>query len=210
MHWRWPTQEERLKESPKSFWIFVILVVHQGWPSHILSMLYIAWPYTLETPIDNGANTKKISPSNEVGKYLTSHTFMLSKSIVISSDLDLILDLVNCKASTIFKRKEDEEGWRGGQGEGDPWGGNFINGRLQGVLLTSIGITLGGVGVLAFLRGKCDVSKKSIARQTSSSKSESKRTVFSLGSIFTLKSIGTWTVYVQELFVSTIVDDWTC
>lgn len=37
---------------------------------------------------------------------------MLSKSIVIRSDLDILLDLVDFEASTILKRKEDEEGDR--------------------------------------------------------------------------------------------------
>lgn len=67
-------------------------------------------PYTLGVPIDNGGNTNKTSLSKEGGKYLTSRISMLSKSIVVRSDLDLLLDFVNLKASKKFKQKENEVG----------------------------------------------------------------------------------------------------
>jgi hypothetical protein len=46
-----------------------------------------------------------------------------------------------------------------------------------------------------------DVSKRSTAGQTSSSKSKNKIIVLPLGSILALAIIGTWTMDVQELFV---------
>lgn len=84
--------------------------MHQGWPSHILSMLQIEWSYVLGIRIDNGDNTNKISLSKEVSKSLSPCTSMLSKSIVVRSDLDLFLDFVNLKAWKKFKQKENEVG----------------------------------------------------------------------------------------------------
>ena len=77
--------------------------MHQGWLSHILSMPSIKQLYTLETPIDNAGNIHKTSPSKEDGKYLTSRTSILSKSIVVR------LDFINFKASITLKRKKNEE-----------------------------------------------------------------------------------------------------
>ena len=179
--------------------------------THLIHAIYNKATRTRITHI--GGKKNKISPSREGGKYLTSRTSMLSKSIVIRLDLDLLLNLVNLKASTILECKEDEKMWRGGCGGGDPWGGNFINGRLQGVVSTSIGSTLGGVGVPAFQKEKCNVSKRSITGETSSSKLESKIMIFSLGSIYTLENIGTWTVDVQKNKIvckQKKMDDWTC
>jgi hypothetical protein len=65
-------------------------------------------PYTLRTPIGVVGKTNKSSPSKEGGKYLTSHTFIVSKSIVVKLDLDLLLDLVNFNALTIFNLNIDE------------------------------------------------------------------------------------------------------
>ena len=50
-------------------------------------------------------------PSNDGGKYLTSETSILSKSIVIRLDYDLFPNLVNFSALTIFKHEEVERGW---------------------------------------------------------------------------------------------------
>ena len=46
-------------------------VVHQGWPSHILSMPSFERPYTIGTPSGTRSKTNKISPSKKDGKYLT-------------------------------------------------------------------------------------------------------------------------------------------
>lgn len=76
--------------------------MHQGWLSHILSMPSIEWPYTLGTPVDIGGNKNKISPSKESGKYLTSRTSIVSKSIVVRLDLYLFLDFVKFNVLTML------------------------------------------------------------------------------------------------------------
>ena len=85
----------------------MFFVMYQGCPSHILSMPSIEQLYTLGTLMDIGENTNKILPSKEGGKYLTSHACMLSKLVVLKSDLDLLLDFVNFNVLTILKPKQD-------------------------------------------------------------------------------------------------------
>lgn len=50
------------KKNPKSFCMFIVFVVHQGCLSHILFSSSIEQPNALETPVDIGRNTNKISP----------------------------------------------------------------------------------------------------------------------------------------------------
>ena len=52
----------RRKNNPKSFWIFVVLVVHQRWPSHILSMASIERTYVLRTLSVTWGKRNKMSP----------------------------------------------------------------------------------------------------------------------------------------------------
>lgn len=111
MHCRWPRQEKCLTKCPKLFWIFVVFVVCQGRSLHILFMPPIKQPYTLKTLVENGGNKNKRWPSKEGDKYLTSHTPMLSKPIVVRLDLNLLLDFINFKASTILKHEEDKR-WK--------------------------------------------------------------------------------------------------
>jgi hypothetical protein len=76
---------------------------------HILSMSFMKRPCALRTPIITRGRINKTSLSKYGGKYLTSRTSILSKSIVIELDLDLLLDLVNFNALTIFKHEDDKE-----------------------------------------------------------------------------------------------------
>ena len=85
------------------------LFLHQGCPSHILSMPSMEWPYALGTPIDTGDNSNKTRSSKESGKCLTSLTSILSKSIVVRLDLDLLLDFISFNTPTILKLGKDEE-----------------------------------------------------------------------------------------------------
>ena len=66
-------------------------------------------PYVLETPILIGGKINKTSPSKNHDKYLTPRTSILSKSIVVRLDLNLLLDFVNFHASTISKHEVDKE-----------------------------------------------------------------------------------------------------
>lgn len=74
---KWPPHEERLKQIPKSFWIFVVFVMHQGCPSHILSILSKKCLYVLETSLFIGGKINTTSPSKDGGKYLTLRTSIL-------------------------------------------------------------------------------------------------------------------------------------
>ena len=150
---------------------------------------------------------KQLLPSKEGGKYLTSHASMLSKLVVLKSNLDLLLDFVNFNVLTILKPKQDGDNWKGGHGEGDLWRGSFVYNGPWGVLWTSIE-TKCWVRILV-LKQKDDVSKRSTTKQTSSSESESRIIVPSLGFILTLATIDSWIVDMQELFVNTTMDAWT-
>ena len=103
-------QEERLKESPKLFWIFIVFVMHRGCPLHILSMSSMKRLCAQGTTIETGGNINKTSPSKYSGKYLTSRTSILSKLILVRLILDLLLDFVKFSALTISKPKENGEG----------------------------------------------------------------------------------------------------
>lgn len=72
-------------------------------------------PYVFETPSVTGGKTNKTLPSKEDGKYLTSRTSILSKSMKARSDFDLFLDFVTFKASTIVNLIDDGEGCNGGR-----------------------------------------------------------------------------------------------
>ena len=93
----------------------MVLVVHQGCPLHILSMPSIEWPYVVGTFSDTGGKRNKTSPLKEDGKYLTSRTSKLSKSMNARSDFDIFLDFVSFKASTIVNSIDEGEGCSGGR-----------------------------------------------------------------------------------------------
>ena len=71
--------------------------------------------YVLETSTFIAGKMNITSPSKGGDKYLTSHTSILSKSIAVRLDLDILLDFVIFNASTILKPEDDEEGLRGGR-----------------------------------------------------------------------------------------------
>ena len=79
------------------------LVVHQGCPSHIMSMPFIKRPYTFGTPRATNGITNKLSLLKEKGKYLTFHISKLSTSMEAISDFDLFPNFVNFNASPILK-----------------------------------------------------------------------------------------------------------
>ena len=95
--------------------MFVVLVVYQGCMSHILSMPFMNWPKAFGNPIATWCNTNNLTLSNDGGKYLTSHTSMLSKSIIITwSNLDMFLDFVSFNVSTkcqTQKGKKNVQRW---------------------------------------------------------------------------------------------------
>ena len=66
-------------------------------------------PYVQKTSTFIGGKRNITSPSKIGSKYFTSRTSILSKSIAVRSDLELLLDFVIFNASTILKPKEDEE-----------------------------------------------------------------------------------------------------
>ena len=59
-----------------------------------------------------------MSPLKENGKYLTSRTFILLKSMDARSDFDIFLDFVSFKASTLVNPIDACEGCNGGRWEG--------------------------------------------------------------------------------------------
>jgi hypothetical protein len=71
--------------------------------------------YILGALSAKGGKRNKTSPLKEDGKYLTSRTFILSKSMDAKSDFDLFLDFVNFKASTIVNPVDEGEGCSGGR-----------------------------------------------------------------------------------------------
>ena len=72
-------------------------------------------PYVLGALSVTGAKRNKTSPLKEDGKYLTSRTSILSKSMDARSDFDLFLDFVYFKASTTVKPIDEGEGCSGGR-----------------------------------------------------------------------------------------------
>lgn len=64
------------------------------------------------------------------------------------------------------------------------------------MLMTSIGSKPDKMEVLAFLKEKKDVSKNQHHDIYYRANLEPEKTVFSLGSIFTLECIDTWTIHV--------------
>ena len=59
----------------------MVVVVHPGRPSYILSMSSIERSYALRTLCAIGGQKNRMSPSKEDGKYLTIPTSILSKSV---------------------------------------------------------------------------------------------------------------------------------
>ena len=92
----------------------MVLVVYQGQPSHILSMSFIEWPYALGTSSGTRSKTRKISPSKENGKYMTSQTSIFSKSIAVRFDFNIFLYFVNFKASMTINSKNKGKCYSGG------------------------------------------------------------------------------------------------
>jgi hypothetical protein len=78
-------------------------------------MLSIERPHVLEALNATGGKKNKTSPLKEDGKYLTSRTSILLKSMDARSDFDLFLDFVNFKASTIVNPVDEGEGCSGGR-----------------------------------------------------------------------------------------------
>ena len=72
----------------------------QGWLLYVLSMPSIECPQAFGSASVTGDKTNKMFLSKEDGKYLTSWTFTLFKSINTMCGLEPFLDLVNFKAST--------------------------------------------------------------------------------------------------------------
>src|ERR1700684_525132 len=66
-----PTQVELRKESPKSFLMFVVMVLVHKCPSYRLSIPCIDLAASLEDPAAAGGNSKRTGPSNFAGKYST-------------------------------------------------------------------------------------------------------------------------------------------
>jgi hypothetical protein len=72
-------------------------------------------PYVLGVLSVTGGKRNKTSPLKEDGKYLTSRTSILSKSMDARSAFDLFLDFVSFKASTIVNPIDEDEGCSGGR-----------------------------------------------------------------------------------------------
>jgi hypothetical protein len=75
----------------------------------------IEQPYVLGALSVTGSKRNKTSPSKKDGKYLTSRTSILSKSMDARSDFNLFLDFVSFKASTIVNPVDEDEGCSGGR-----------------------------------------------------------------------------------------------
>ena len=85
----WYIADDRYKKNTwkaiqNHFWI---VVMHQGWSLHILSMSIIEQSYVLWAPKNIWGNTNKASPSKEDDKYLTLRTSLMSKSFVVKPSL---------------------------------------------------------------------------------------------------------------------------
>jgi hypothetical protein len=72
-------------------------------------------PYVLGALSVTGGKRNKTSPLKEDGKYLTSRTSILSKSMDARSDFDIIFYFVSFKASTIVNPVDEGEGCSGGR-----------------------------------------------------------------------------------------------
>jgi hypothetical protein len=70
-------------------------------------------PYVLGALSATGGKRNKTSPLKEDGKYLTSLTSILSKSMDARSDFDLFFDFVSFKASTIVNPVDEGKGCSG-------------------------------------------------------------------------------------------------
>ena len=75
-------KKKRLKDNLKSFWMFLIFIVHQRCLPHILSMSFMDHQYTLGNSNVIRDNTYNISSSKDDSQYLTSQISMASKTIV--------------------------------------------------------------------------------------------------------------------------------
>ena len=71
-------------------------------------------PYVLGTLSATGGKRNKMSSLKNDGKYLTSRTSILSKSMDARSNLDFFLT-VSFKASTIVNSTDESEGCSGGR-----------------------------------------------------------------------------------------------
>jgi hypothetical protein len=137
-------------------------------------------PYVLEVLSVTGDKRSKTSPLKENGKYFTSLTSILSKSMDARSDFNLFFDFISFKASTIVNHIDEGEGCSGGRWEGEIWITTFLYIRLQGDLATCIGSWEGIKWTL--LNGNGDVFERSTDVQMSSSESDSTNIISSRGS----------------------------
>ena len=71
--------------------ICCFFVIDQVCSLHILSIPSIGQPYPLRTPLNTGT-TQTNTTFKDGGKYLMSHTSILSKSIVVRLDLNILLE----------------------------------------------------------------------------------------------------------------------
>jgi hypothetical protein len=78
-------------------------------------MSSIERPYVFRALSATRGKRNKISPLKEDGKYLTSRTSILSKSMDERSDFDFFLDFVSFMASTIVSHIDEDEGCSGGR-----------------------------------------------------------------------------------------------
>ena len=73
-----------------------------------------------------GGKINKMLPLKEDGKYLTSKTSILSKSMDARSNSGFFLDFASFKTSTLVNPIDEGEGCSGGRGESEIWGNNLL------------------------------------------------------------------------------------
>lgn len=104
--------------------------------AHLIHGIHVTTIFTINIHIYYKQDKHKITIKLH-NKYLISYTSILSKSIIIRSDLDLHLDFIIFNASTISKPEKDEEGLGGGRCDEQAWRTNFMYNGLSGILSTS-------------------------------------------------------------------------